>query len=157
MDWGRLFFSPTGRIRRQEFWISFLLLFAVSMLVGWIVPIWPVVLYCSICTRAKRLHDMNRTGWLQVIPAIGYTLAATMTVWFVVAAVFAGHTLDSIDDGMAVASIVFSAFAVGVSWFIAVLVDFAFLLWIGCAEGDAVENRFGSEPYTYSDTHIARA
>ena len=30
MDWGRLFFSAYGRIRRQEFWISFLVLMGVS-------------------------------------------------------------------------------------------------------------------------------
>ena len=157
MDWGRLFFSAYGRIRRQEFWISFLVLMGVSLLFGWIVPIWPVVLYCSICTRTKRLHDMGRTGWLQIIPAIAYTTALFMTIYFVIGALVAGATLENFNEGLAVTSVAFGVFTVIVTWCIAFLIDLGFLLWIGIAEGEKGENRFGPEPMTLGDTYVARA
>jgi uncharacterized membrane protein YhaH (DUF805 family) len=156
MDWGRLFFSAYGRIRRQEFWIAFLVLLGVTVLFGWLVPIWPVVLYCSICIRSQRLHDMGRTGWLQLIPAGAYTVATIMTLWLVGAAIIAGVAFDW-GEAAAVTGIVFGAFSVVIAWFLAFLVDLAFLLWIGFAEGDTGENRFGPEPFSMRQSHIARA
>jgi uncharacterized membrane protein YhaH (DUF805 family) len=157
MDWGKLFFSAYGRIRRQEFWISFLVLLGVTVLIGWLVPIWPVVLYCSICTRSKRLHDMGRTGWFQIIPAVGYTLAFFMSLYFVAGAFIAGHAFSDWNEALAASSVVFGLFTVIITWIVAFLVDLGFLLWIGCAEGEIGDNRFGPEPYTLSDTYVARA
>ena len=157
MDWGRLFFSAEGRIRRQDFWMAFLVLLGFTVFLGWLVPIWPIVLYCSICTRTKRLHDMGRTGWLQVIPAIGYTVAVVMSIWFGAAAIIAGSTFDGWNEAAAVAGVVFSVFTVIVVWFVAFLIDLGFLLWIGCSQGDADENLYGPAPLTVGDTHIARA
>lgn len=156
MDWGRLFFSAYGRIRRQEFWIAFLVLMGVSLLLGWIIPIWPIVLYCSICTRTKRLHDMGRTGWLQIIPAIAYTTAAFMSIYFLVGALVAGRAMGGFDDGFAAIGMVFSIFTVIVTWCVAFLIDLAFLLWIGISEGERGDNRFGPEPMTVGETYPAR-
>lgn len=157
MDWGRLFFSAYGRIRRQEFWITFLVLMGFTVFIGWLLPIWPIVLYCSICTRTKRLHDMGRSGWMQVIPAVCYTTACFMTLYFVIGAIVAGTSFDNFSEALAGLSVALGVFTILVTWFIAFLVDLAFLLWIGCAEGEAGENRFGPEPAAAGDTYIARA
>jgi uncharacterized membrane protein YhaH (DUF805 family) len=157
MDWGRLFFSAYGRIRRQEFWISFLVLMGVSLLIGWILPIWPIVLYCSVCTRTKRLHDMGRSGWLQIIPAITYTTAIFMSIYFLIGAIVAGTTFDDINEAIAATSVLFGVFTIIVTWCIAFLVDLGFLLWIGCAEGEKGDNKYGPEPFALGDTYPARA
>lgn len=157
MDWGRLFFSAYGRIRRQEFWISFLVLMGVSLLLGWILPVWPIVLYCSICTRSKRLHDMGRTGWLQIIPAIAYTTAVFMSIYFLVGAIVAGATFANFNEALAATGVMFGVFTIIVTWCIAFLVDLGFLLWIGTAEGERGDNKYGPEPLAFGDTHVARA
>ena len=43
-------------------------------------------------------------------------------------------------------SVVFGLFTVILTWIVAFLVDLGFLLWIGCAEGEVGDNRFGPPP-----------
>lgn len=149
MDWGKLFFSAYGRIRRQDFWVAFFILLGVLFLLGWLPPIWLAALYCSICIRSKRLHDMGRSGWLQVIPWIVYAVATVISVYFVMAAIFTGGNFDNFNEFAAAMGIVFGGLTVVFAWCVALLVDLGFLLWIGFSEGEPQDNRFGPLPIGY--------
>jgi len=63
-----------GRARRQEFWIFFICSFVVGCVVGWIPVIgWLISLAFfvpSIAVGARRLHDTDRSGWLQLLGLI---------------------------------------------------------------------------------------
>ncbi|KAK0332057.1 hypothetical protein LTR94_026442, partial [Friedmanniomyces endolithicus] len=75
-DFATALFSFEGRLRRSHFWIGFIILFGVSIVVGWlpvigflisIALIWP-----NVAIAVKRLHDMGKTGWFVLAPyAIG--------------------------------------------------------------------------------------
>lgn len=77
------FFCFDGRAGRKEFWmfvlityIIFLILYCIPFL-GWILAaILQVLLILPILgLTARRLHDTNKTGWLQlimIIPLIGH-------------------------------------------------------------------------------------
>jgi uncharacterized membrane protein YhaH (DUF805 family) len=148
MDWNALFLSPRGRINRRDFWIGFAILFAANIVVG-VIPfigqlagillMWP-----QICVHSKRLHDMGRTAWLQVIPAI-------LTVVFTALALVAGGrafmnwTAVKHSDGpgsLIVGMIGAALIVIG----IASLFGFSFVLWIGLSKGEPGANRFGPPP-----------
>lgn len=139
-------FSFNGRIRRQHFWIGWLICLGVGVVLGWIpllgtllsiALIWP-----NIAISVKRLHDMGHSGWLVVIPwiaGIGGVVAAGMSVGF--AALTSGY-MDTEDPAAALAIIgpMFGILA------IVALIQLGFLLWIGIAEGQKGDNRFGPNP-----------
>jgi uncharacterized membrane protein YhaH (DUF805 family) len=74
-----------GRARRSEYWFFTLALFLVSIVAGildaiigsmileWVVIIATIV--PSLSVGARRLHDTNKSGWLQligIIPLVGW-------------------------------------------------------------------------------------
>lgn len=73
-------FSFNGRIRRLEYGISFIIYFAAYLFVIMIIGIAgdggsvvALVLYIPMlwflwAQGAKRCHDINRSGWMQIIP-----------------------------------------------------------------------------------------
>ena len=97
-DWKTFLFSFEGRIPRSDFWLKFVLpywailivLSAISFALGpdglgailfslinllSLVAIWP-----SLAVGAKRLHDRNKSGWMQLlllIPLIGL-------IWYII-------------------------------------------------------------------------
>jgi uncharacterized membrane protein YhaH (DUF805 family) len=95
-----------GRARRQEFWMfvlfNFIISFALSLLEGMvglkmgqfgiISSLYSLlVLVPSIAVGARRLHDINKTGWLQLlwfIPIIGW-------IWLIVLHVTEGNKGDN--------------------------------------------------------------
>jgi uncharacterized membrane protein YhaH (DUF805 family) len=83
MNWRKLLLSPHGRIGRKSYWIAMAVLscaWLISDLIdrtfgtpkGEAGPTFYVVtfvaIYPSICIQTKRFHDLNHTGWLQVLP-----------------------------------------------------------------------------------------
>jgi len=82
--WRHFLFSFVGRITRQQYWLRFILPYAVlSVLLAWAAEasgilalqvlrflvglffIWP-----SIAVGTKRCHDRDRSGWFQLIVLI---------------------------------------------------------------------------------------
>ena len=70
----------SGRAKRPEFWWFVLFCFVVSLLLGavgsyvsWAFSL--ATLVPSLAVGARRLHDMNKSGWLQLIwliPILGW-------------------------------------------------------------------------------------
>lgn len=147
MDWKFLFFTADGRINRQNFWIGVLILFAVSIVLGWIPLIgWLISLatiYCSVCLYSKRLHDIGKSGWLQLIP---FGVAAVlMIVGFAVGgtAMMAGFAMH--PDGADMNPAAFAGMGMMAGFMgLAGLVGLIFLLWVGLTPGEAGENRYGA-------------
>ena len=76
----------TGRIRRMEYWLSLIILYAYSFVIGLIVGAsrWPEgVMYLLLipgcwfiwAQGSKRCHDRGNSGWYQLIPFYGLWMA----------------------------------------------------------------------------------
>lgn len=84
------YFNFEGRATRKEFWYAFLFNFIVSFILGWfgkagawLSGIWSLaVLLPFLGVGARRLHDINKSGWLLLlsfIPLIGQII---LIVWW---------------------------------------------------------------------------
>ena len=147
IDFQSLLFSFQGRTRRSHFWIAWLLIFAASIVLGWIpllgllvslVLIWP-----NVAITVKRLHDMGQSGWLAAIPyAVG--LVGTIVAFGMIgmSAVANAGGIDSDDPAAALALFapVFGLFGV------MFLVGIGFLLWIGLTDSQPGDNKYGPNP-----------
>ncbi|MDR1696312.1 MAG: DUF805 domain-containing protein [Endomicrobium sp.] len=89
MEWFKVYFwsvvtkqyaNFSGRATREQFWYFVLVSFAISTVLGiisggilsFLVSL--ILLLPSLGITARRLHDINQSGWLQlvaVIPALG--------------------------------------------------------------------------------------
>ena len=72
-----------GRASRPEFWWFMLLCFGINVLGGTVFRSWIVslvllaLLVPSLAVGARRFHDINKSGWLQligIIPIIGWAI-----------------------------------------------------------------------------------
>jgi uncharacterized membrane protein YhaH (DUF805 family) len=147
MDWKSLFFTADGRIGRQAFWIGWLMLLGVHVvagaipLIGWALGL--AALYASVCLYTKRLHDMGRTGWWQVLPIVlGPVLIIGSAISIGFGALLAN--LTNAGDAWALAGVG----GLFVSLAIAFVVMIGFTLWVGTAEGQPGENQYGEPPLT---------
>mgnify|MGYP006196938053 FL=1 len=147
-DWQKLFLSFEGRIRRSHFWIGWLILLGVNVVISWIpfinllgiVLIWP-----NLAISVKRLHDMGKTGWLIAIPWVGSVVAFFAGFAMVIAAAVANGYSEDYYEGNPAAVFALMGPAFGL-FAIAGLLGLAFLLWIGIADSQKGENRFGPNP-----------
>ena len=80
----------SGRANRKEFWYAFLFNFVVTFILGlfgkvgmYISYVWMlVVLLPTLGVAARRLHDINKSGWLLLlclIPLIGEII---LIIWW---------------------------------------------------------------------------
>ena len=76
-----LLFSIRGRISRGPFWLSYLILFAVTaalvlfiatkatnnqVLAILVLILLVLLVWIAICVTVKRLHDIDASGWLSI-------------------------------------------------------------------------------------------
>ncbi len=147
MDFGNLFFSAYGRISRQEFWIAWVILLAVGIFAAFIPGINLLVglgsLYCGVCVRSKRLHDMGRSGWWQIIPHVAKLVVLVVLIYFGIAALVTGLSWDMVVHSVAAAGLVAGVIAMILTFVAAGMVNLGFLLWIGISESDPYDNLYG--------------
>lgn len=147
MDWKTLFLSPEGRMGIKDFWLGFLILFGL----WWVLNLVPLVghlvqlamIYSYVCLYAKRLHDMGRSGFWQLIPmavtAVCLTVGVTAAGAGIAAAVIQGDT-------EAVLAAVAGGFLLLGLCALAGIVCLIFLTWVGVAGGQPGTNRYGPPP-----------
>lgn len=148
MDWKTLFFSPEGRIGRSTFWMGWLVLLGVNVVIGWIPFIGLlglVTIYCNVCITAKRLHDMGKSGFLQVIPLVACpTLVVSAIISVAGPAIMAG--IADANESQVTAAVVAGLGGMFLFFLAAFVIGVAFLLWVGLTVGDAGDNRYGAPP-----------
>lgn len=149
MDWKTLFFSPEGRIGRSAFWIGWLVLLGVNVVLGWIPLIgWALSLatiYCNVCVFSKRLHDMGRSGFLQVWPIVLCTVLVFGALGLAAGpAIMAG--VSNADEAAVTAAVLAGVGGMLLAFLAALVIGFGFLLWVGVSSGDPGENRYGPAP-----------
>ena len=146
-DFKTALFSFQGRLRRQHFWIGWLICLGVGVVAGWIpflgllvslALIWP-----NLAITVKRLHDMGQSGWLAAIPFVAGVVGAIaifITVGSVIMA--SGGNIDSEDPATVLALIGPSFGILGLLF----LLQVGFLIWIGVTDSQRGDNRFGPNP-----------
>jgi len=146
-DFASAMFSFNGRLRRQHFWISWLILLGAGVVLGWIpflgiilslAMIWP-----NIAIVVKRLHDMGKSGWFVVIPWVANIIGVVMIISAAGMAIITNPGAFESEDPSVALSMLGSMMG-GLS--IMFLVNIAFLLWIGIADSQRGDNRFGPNP-----------
>ena len=85
----RNFVNFQGRAARSEYWFSFLFAFGSSIVAdiidnsGIISVIWSLILFLpSIAVAARRLHDINRSGWHQLLYCFAPVGLIVVIVWY---------------------------------------------------------------------------
>ncbi len=146
-DFASAMFSFNGRLRRQHFWISWLILFGAGFVTGLIpiiggliglVLIWP-----NVAITVKRLHDMGKTGWFAVIPWVANIVGIVMIISAVGMSIITNPQAFENEDPSAVLAM-FGSMMGGIA--VLFLVNLAFLLWIGITDSERGDNRFGPNP-----------
>ncbi len=85
MIWDTLFVYPKGRTSRGQFTAALVpLAFVVWCYAGWgpnMYAPWDllVLLYPAVVLHSRRMHDMGRSGWLLLVPAVLTVVA--MAIW----------------------------------------------------------------------------
>jgi uncharacterized membrane protein YhaH (DUF805 family) len=148
MDWKSLFFSAEGRIGRQAFWIGWLMLLGAHVVAGWIPLIGQVVaiaaIFAWVCLCTKRLHDMGRSGWWQIVPVVLGPVLVVGSVMSIGFSAILGEITNTDTDWAALAGVGGLLVSVAIAFVSAA----AFTLWVGVAEGQTGENRYGEPPLT---------
>lgn len=146
-DFGTALFSFQGRLRRQHFWIGWLICLGVGVVAGWIpflgiflslALIWP-----NLALAVKRFHDMGLTGWLIAIPyavITGGTVYAIVSVG--VSAILNAEALSAEDPAAILATFGPALGIFALMWIVAI----AFWLWLGLGDSQRGDNRFGPSP-----------
>jgi uncharacterized membrane protein YhaH (DUF805 family) len=152
LNYAALLLSRQGRLRRRLYWRATLVLVAVwlaapiiprvGLVVGGVVSL--AAVWCFICIYTRRLHDLGRSGWWQVVGWLG---AAILTAVGVIGAMpVLGHYIESRRQGgdalfaLGDASGAFGLIALGMMFML------AFHIWLGVVRGMREANRFGPDP-----------
>ncbi len=161
-NFGQFYFSPAGRISRSQYWLRFMLPYLVIFFAldvttalsdhasGLYVTVnavttvfYLVVLWPSIATLVKRIHDRNKSGWTILIlflPAMVFsvTLFAWLGVAFYSAEQGEGLTFSGTLGALGVVVIVLGI--------VVLAINLWFFIEFGCLRGTVGANRFGPDP-----------
>ncbi len=143
-DWRTLFLNASGRIGRKDYWIGIAALFVANVVLGWLPLIGFIVslasIYGGVCVASKRLHDMGKTGWLAAVPYGVYAVALVFSAMAFIGGIVSTASYDN-DFGVLTGL----GGAMGL-WGLALLINFAFVVWLGVTEGDRADNAYGPPP-----------
>lgn len=138
----------SGRARRKEFWMFVLINAIISCVLSLVGSIIKTNILSSLYTLAvflptlavevRRLHDINKSGVVLVVPVILTVVIAIMGMAVAVAAV--GTATTGSMGGLGVSAILFFVFCIADLVFYIVL-----LVWF-CKEGDHGANKYGEDP-----------
>ena len=71
-----------GRARRSEFWYFYLLTFVAAWIpfLGWLLSV--ALIIPSLSVGARRLHDIGRSGWWQLLVLIPFIGGIILLIWW---------------------------------------------------------------------------
>lgn len=146
-DFASAMFSFNGRLRRQHFWISWLILLGVGVVLGWIPILGPlislVLIWPNLAISVKRLHDMGKTGWLILAP-FGINIVLSIVAFGMIGmSAMANAQAFENEDPAAIMALMGPALGL---FGLMLLVNLAFLLWIGITDSTPGENKYGPNP-----------
>lgn len=80
------YFDFSGRASRSEFWWAILFMFIVNTVTSFIPllqAVWTLgTFFPSIALAARRLHDINRSGWFQLLSFFFPIGTIALIVWY---------------------------------------------------------------------------
>ncbi|KQW82219.1 DUF805 domain-containing protein [Brevundimonas sp. Root1279] len=130
LDWGSLFLTSEGRLRRLHYWIGMAILLVVSRLLGPVPLIGAVVglvaFILCFALQARRLRDIGQSAWWLLIP-LGVWIAG----WFL--------TMNALRNFSPASSLGI----LSLSW--ATLFVPAVIVVLGLIPGQRGRNRFGPD------------
>jgi Cu/Ag efflux pump CusA len=131
-------FSFYGRIRRIEYVLSFLITLTINLIISLLTQNTPKIIsgpiniligigliWFLLAQGSKRCHDMNRSGWWQLL-----------LLSFIVAPIF--FTLVPHSFAFMIAYMVLGI--------ISILIPVIFMLWLSLSKGNIGDNQYGSDP-----------
>lgn len=145
VKWALLTFD--GRLRRQHFWISWLIILGIGVVAGWLpligllislALIWP-----NVAITVKRLHDMGKSGWLTLVPYIGSFIGLMVIFVGGAGAVLMNAATGSESSQAAVMS---ALGALSLGGLIMLIANLGFLIWIGITDSQPGDNQYGPNP-----------
>ncbi|WP_312812079.1 DUF805 domain-containing protein [Brevundimonas sp.] len=146
-DFKSAMLSYTGRMRRQHFWISVLIIFGISLLTSWIPLLGGLIglalIYPNVCITIKRLHDMGKSGWFTLVPYVG-GLIAIIVMFIGGAGAFVTAAMTGGDPNPV--ALMGALGAVSIGSLIAIITSLGFLLWIGITDSQPGTNQYGPNP-----------
>lgn len=146
-DFQSALLTYTGRMRRQHFWISFLIIFGANIIlglipfIGWLLAF--ALIYPSVCISIKRLHDMGKTGWLSLVPYVG-SVVSIIVMFVGGAGAFMTAAMTGGEPNPAAMMGAFGAIALG--GLISLVTGLGFLIWIGVTDSQPGDNQYGPNP-----------
>ncbi len=146
-DFKTALFSFQGRLRRQHFWVGWLLCLGVGVVAGWIpflgILISLALIWPNLAITVKRLHDMGHTGWLAAIPFVAGVVGVVGVFMAIGTAYMTNYSAIENDDPAAILALLGPS--IGIILLVC-LVQLGFLIWIGVTDSRRGDNRFGPNP-----------
>ena len=147
-NWTHLFLDPHGRIGRRDFWLGSAVLLVVGNLLHIILFFGTLIsfslFYCWVCLFSKRLHDLGKSGWIQLAPHVINALSIPLLIFMgalgLVSALLGGRPL-AMAGALMGATWAVPILMVGS---VAVLSTVIFMLWVGLSRGHEGANRYGA-------------
>jgi uncharacterized membrane protein YhaH (DUF805 family) len=142
MDWQTLFLKLEGRIGQKDYWVGVGILFVVGIVLAGVPvigQIWALAsVYFGVAVLGKRLHDIDKSAWLALVPyalmIFGPLVAVTMGGAAMLASGFGDLSTGGLIAGLG-AGVVFL--------FVGVAAWLGMVIWLGVQPTDPIENRFG--------------
>lgn len=136
----------SGRASRSEFWwymlfYNIIVGIPIAMVSDALDSIWSLAnLIPSLAVSARRLHDVDRSGWWQILPL------AALPVFFL-SLMLRGFDFAVYSDDILASPLIIAGIVLFVGLYIRLIVWFA-------TRGNSGPNRFGEDPLGRLDTDI---